>query len=71
MTRNPTARRKNWSRCGSTARSSDQLERERILPEDERTRMHDEIEAEVADAVAYARAQPFPATHEAYEDLWA
>lgn len=46
------------------------LEREGILSADEMTRMNDEINAEVAEAVAYARAQPFPAIQEAYEDLW-
>ena len=29
------------------------------------------IDREVADAVAFARNQPYPAAHEAYEDLWA
>ncbi len=33
--------------------------------------LHAQIDAEVADAVAWARAQPEPAPSEAFEDLWA
>jgi len=42
-----------------------------ILEADAYTRLEAEVAAEVADAVAFARASPFPATHEACEDLWA
>ncbi len=42
-----------------------------ILEADAYARLEAEVAAEVADAVAFARASPFPATHEACEDLWA
>jgi pyruvate dehydrogenase E1 component alpha subunit len=47
------------------------LQLEGVLSAEELTRMREEIDAEVAAAVAFARAQPYPALHEAYEDLWA
>lgn len=59
-----------WKHCPILL-FGERLERERILSADERVRMNGEIEAEVAGAVAHARTQPYPAIHEAYEDLWA
>lgn len=59
-----------WKRCPIHL-FGQRLERESILPANELASMKDEINAEVAEAVAYARAQPFPATQEAYEDIWA
>lgn len=59
-----------WTRCPIRL-FGQRLEREGILPADEMARMSEEIDAKVADAVAHARAQPFPAPREAYEDLWA
>jgi len=47
------------------------LQLERVLSGEELSRMSEEIDAEVAAAVEYARAQPYPAPREAYEDLWA
>ena len=47
------------------------LQREGVLSAEELARMNAAIDAEVAAAVAFARAQPYPAPHEAYEDLWA
>jgi len=52
-------------------RFGERLQREGVLSAEELARMNDEIDAEVAAAVAFARAQPYPAPHEAYEDLWA
>lgn len=49
----------------------ERLQREGVLSSDELQRMSKQIDTEVADAVTYARAQPFPAPHEAYEDVWA
>jgi len=47
------------------------LEAERVLDADAAARLQAEIAAQVADAVAFARASPFPAPDEAFEDLWA
>lgn len=47
------------------------LENEGVLSAPELQRMIEQIDAEVAAAVAHARAEPFPAPNEAYEDLWA
>jgi len=49
----------------------ERLQREGVLSAEELARMNDEIDAEVAAAVAFARAEPYPAPREAYEDLWA
>lgn len=59
-----------WKRCPIRL-FGQRLERGGLLSAEDMRRMTDEIDAEVADAVAYARAQPFPATQEAYEDVWA
>lgn len=59
-----------WKRCPIQL-FGQRLEREGILSADDVARMTGEINADVAEAVVYARAQPFPATQEAYEDLWA
>ncbi len=44
---------------------------EGVLRADEHAAMALEVDREIAEAVAYARAQPYPAVQEAYEDLWA
>ena len=59
-----------WQRCPIQL-FGQRLQQEGVLAADELARMSAEIEAEVAAAVDHARAQPFPAAHEAYEDLWA
>ena len=59
-----------WRRC-PIALFGERLRREGVLTTDELARMTQAIDREVADAVAFARNQPYPAAHEAYEDLWA
>lgn len=59
-----------WQRCPIHL-FGQRLQKEGVLMADELARISAEIEAEVAAAVDHARAQPFPAAHEAYEDLWA
>jgi len=59
-----------WRRCpillyGQRLESMDLLDQEGL------SRLRGEVDAEVAAAVGWARAQPFPALHEAYEDIWA
>lgn len=49
----------------------ERLQRDGVLSAPELAAMKQEVEAEVAAAVAWARAQPWPAPHEACEDLWA
>ena len=49
----------------------ERLQRDGVLSAPELAAMKQEVDAEVAAAVAWARAQPWPAPHEAYEDLWA
>jgi pyruvate dehydrogenase E1 component alpha subunit len=59
-----------WQRCPIQL-FGERLQREGVLSAAERARMTDEVNAEVAAAVDWARAQPYPEPHEAYEDLWA
>jgi pyruvate dehydrogenase E1 component alpha subunit len=59
-----------WQRCPIRL-FGQRLQREGVLLAEELARMNDEIDAEVAAAVAFARAQAYPAPREAYEDLWA
>ncbi|MBI5258089.1 MAG: thiamine pyrophosphate-dependent dehydrogenase E1 component subunit alpha [Burkholderiales bacterium] len=59
-----------WLHC-PIKRFGERLQREGVLSAAELARMTDEVNAEVATAVDWARAQPFPEPHEAYEDLWA
>ncbi len=49
----------------------ERLQRDGVLSAQDLADMREEIAAEVAAAVDWARAQPWPAPHEAYEDLWA
>jgi pyruvate dehydrogenase E1 component alpha subunit len=59
-----------WGRC-PIRRFGERLQHDGVLSAAELARMSEEIAAEVAAAVVWARAQPFPEPHEAYEDLWA
>ncbi len=59
-----------WGRC-PIRRFGERLQHDGVLSAAELARMSEEIAAEVAAAVGWARAQPFPEPHEAYEDLWA
>lgn len=59
-----------WQGC-PIARLRAALIAERVIDHATWTRLQADIDAQVADAVAFARASPFPATHEAFEDLWA
>lgn len=59
-----------WQRC-PIARFGARLQHDGVLSADELRRMTEEIDSEVAAAVAWARAQPYPASHEAFEDVWA
>lgn len=59
-----------WQHCPIT-RFGRCLHQQGVLSIEELTQMSVEIDVEVADAVTYARAQPYPAVNEAYEDLWA
>jgi TPP-dependent pyruvate/acetoin dehydrogenase alpha subunit len=47
------------------------LEEARVLGTDAFGQMQQEIDAQVAEAIAFARASPFPEAQEAFEDLWA
>jgi TPP-dependent pyruvate/acetoin dehydrogenase alpha subunit len=68
--RSPSELAAAWTRC-PIALLSQRLLREGALTHDAWLRWQAEVDAEVASAVARARAEPFPAIHEAYEDLWA
>lgn len=59
-----------WWRCPIRL-FGERLTREGVLTATELADLREAIEREVADAVTHARAQPYPAAHEAYEDLWA
>ena len=59
-----------WRRCPIRL-FSQRLQAGGVLTPDAVSRMSAEVDAEVAEAVAWARAQPFPEPQEAYEDIWA
>ncbi|HMM76406.1 MAG TPA: thiamine pyrophosphate-dependent dehydrogenase E1 component subunit alpha [Gammaproteobacteria bacterium] len=59
-----------WRGC-PIERLRSALQEAGILDADAHARLQAGIAAQVADAVAFARASPFPASHEAFEDLWA
>ena len=59
-----------WQRCPILL-FGQRLQRDGALSADELARMRAEVDDEVAAAVTWARAQPFPEPCEAYEDIWA
>lgn len=59
-----------WQRCPIRL-FGERLETAGVLSADELRQMREQIDSEIAAAVDFARAQPFPAPHEAYEDIWA
>lgn len=68
--RNKSELEEAWQRCPIRLFSR-RLQADGILGAQALTRMSEEVDAEVAAAVQWARAQPFPAPHEAYDDIWA
>lgn len=59
-----------WQRCPIRL-FGERLETAGVLSADELRQIREQIDSEIAAAVDFARAQPFPAPHEAYEDIWA
>lgn len=59
-----------WLRC-PIERLRRALEEARVLDAEAYAGLQAEVAAQIADAVAFARASPYPAPHEAFEDLWA
>lgn len=59
-----------WHRCPIRL-FGQRLQDDGVISAPELARMDQEIDAEVAAAVGFAREQPWPEPHEAYEDLWA
>lgn len=59
-----------WARC-PIRRLRSELAALGLLDDAGFERMQSGVDAEVAEAVAFARASPFPAPREAFEDLWA
>ncbi len=59
-----------WARCPIRLYGG-RLRDDGVLPASEFDRMQAEVDAEVAAAVDFARAQPWPEPSEAFEDLWA
>lgn len=59
-----------WTRC-PIRRLRRELAALGLLDDAGFERMQSVVDAEVAAAVAFARASPFPEPHEAFEDLWA
>jgi acetoin:2,6-dichlorophenolindophenol oxidoreductase subunit alpha len=59
-----------WERC-PIRRFRERLLAEGALTGEELASMEGDVEREVAAAVAFARQSPFPAPHEAFEDVWA
>ena len=59
-----------WTRC-PILRLRGELAARGLLTDDGFTRLQAGVDAEVAAAVAFARASPFPEPREAFEDLWA
>lgn len=59
-----------WSRCPIKL-MREALVARGLLSGDAFARMQAEVDAEVAEAVEFARASPFPEPREAFEDLWA
>lgn len=59
-----------WLRC-PILQFGQRLQAEAVMTNVELLAMQAEVDAETAAAVDWARAQPYPAVEEAYEDLWA
>lgn len=59
-----------WQRCPILLLGQ-RLQHSGVMAAQDLARLKADIDAEVAAAVAWARAQPYPQPHEAYEDLWA
>jgi pyruvate dehydrogenase E1 component alpha subunit len=59
-----------WLRC-PILQFNQHLRAEGVMTDVELFAMQAEVDAETAVAVDWARAQPYPAVREAYEDLWA
>jgi len=59
-----------WQRC-PILRLRRELAADGLLSDADFERLQADVDAQVADAVAFARASPFPEPQEAFEDLWA
>lgn len=59
-----------WLRC-PIRQFGRRLCAEGVMTESELSGMQADVDAETAEAVDWARAQPYPEAREAYEDLWA
>lgn len=59
-----------WESCPIKV-FSERLVKEGVISQADFARLETDVEAEIAEAVVFARQSPFPETREAFDDLWA